>query len=158
MQITGKFTATVEKYSNKVDGSNDGTTALADLSISCTQKQLADRLGAPMAAVVFAACVQEVVPSQNGDATETVWKLKNPAPSKKVVFEEHKMTIGDHTFTGQPLLLPFRPIEKSEKVLMRVRLQLGAAQKKLRRMLDEKMGNPIACVFAVSQEDLPGTN
>lgn len=146
MRINGTAKCLVRKFAGVWNESNDGTIRTVDLEVARDREQLTAMVGEELAGMVFAAYSE----------SEQIWKLKDPKPTKRVVPEDHKIRVGEHSFTGQPAILKFIPIDETAAVTLRLRLLLGQAQGPLRRELEDSIGCDVDVAFEPSKMELPG--
>lgn len=153
----GTYKALVKKYVGKFNEGNAGTEREIDLEIGCTRTQAKERFGEEMAEAVFAAFGSQPADGEPEDVHEGIWRLKAMKPSKRIICEAHKVTLaGDIVITCEPKVLRFAPLDEStEKVIALVRLQLGKAQAKQRRFLEDAVGCEIDVKFEAQRIELP---
>jgi hypothetical protein len=138
MDINYQGKACVKKYTGTYNEAKDGTVREVDISIGLDKSQFMAAFGEELTDVVFSAFVYEM--DDDDEQTDGVWKLKAPKPSKAVVCSHHKVDVEGDEIEVQPKIRAFIPVEDTEKVNAVIRLELGQAQVKLRRKLEDCVG------------------
>lgn len=153
----GKVKATVLSYQAKFVLGQGTVKRHVDLMVSRTQNQMTQMFGEEMTSAVFAAFITEQLEDEDGTSyTAGSWKLKNLQPSKRVVCEQHRVTLGEMSVQCEPIIRGFKPVDdETEKVFVIFRIPIGRAQKQQRRFLEDSCdGSEIDVKFEPTQTSL----
>lgn len=140
MQIKGKLTGDVLEVKIRATKNDDNKTTLAQVDFTMTEKQAQVRLGDHFVAMAFSSLRSFVDHDENGDATEHEFMSKTITPTNKIVFSKHKLTFDEplgESIDLQPTFLKIITIPKSQKVAIRLRLEIDVARRKLLQWLGD---------------------
>lgn len=150
LELKGAITGNVRKYVAKADKTNDGKTALVDVEIVLSEVD-AETLGGKL---FRSSCFSDFV-GKSGAATVVKKKLGGELAIKA----EHTVEIGGYSFSVKPKVLDLEVSKKERQVTLTLRLPVDGSKKKLRRQLDDGVGDDIELKFlGVTQTELPGTD
>ena len=167
MQIKGTLTGEVKNKHVVANEAQDGKTLLTEIRFGLTEKQAAKALGDAFAEDAFGSLRNVVTGSKNGEATERLFTWGVLKPTKKMVFENHRVTFTGDVFREtqielQPKLLGVKTIEGTEKIIVRIRLAIPTDRRKLSQNIEDACGSaPIKIKFEPMDEvtpDLPAVN
>ncbi len=161
MQIKGTLTGEVKNKSVVANESQDGKTLLTEIRFGMNEKQMAKALGEDFARDAFASLHDVVTGDKKGEATERLFTWGVLKPTKKMVFQQHRVTFTGDVFKEtqielQPKLLGVKTIEGAEKVIVRIRLAIPTDRRKLSQNIEDACGSsPIKIKFEPMVEVTP---
>jgi hypothetical protein len=156
MQLKMKDKGEVVDFRATISKNRKNKKRYVDIEFGLDREQLEEALGGELATRLFAGYVAKEHHNDDGEAFDGYWATRDIKLSERVVSEVHRITIGDEkSYQGQPQIVKLSPVENTEKVVMRVRLEFGEAQTHLRHLCEVKTGSSLVFEFIPSSLAIP---
>lgn len=132
-----------------------GQTADLDLLITRTEKQCASLFGADFAQLAFGQMCEVDV----GDGKETIHLAKSITAGERFRLGAHIVKIDGYEMTVTPKLQKVYPVQKSDKVIVAVRMPVSVGDDDLgAKLIEFWQADSVEIDFSPAQQDLPGTD
>jgi hypothetical protein len=151
LTIKAKCKAEIQDFRVKKNQRADGKTAQVEIAIARSEKQAAKFLGEEFAKLAFGTLVQ----AEGEDGPEWVHLAKTITASQRFRLAKHVVMLEDRKAITKPSIQKILPVEKSDRVLVIVRLQVPTDQEVI-SWLPGIVGETIDVEFSPTQQDLPG--
>lgn len=148
LELKGKVVGNVRRYVAKADNTNDGKTALVDIDIVLTEID-AEALGGKL---FRNTCFSDFV----GKSGATTVDYKTIG-GELAIKSEHTVEIDTYKLTAKPKItgLTVGASVTDRAVVLSLRFPVSGAAKKLRRLLDDGVGDDVALNFlGLTQQEI----
>lgn len=140
MKITGKFSADVVGKHVKRNGAHDGKEATFDAEISLNRDDAREKFGEQFETLAFSTLhVHEDEDGENSHA----FLVDSIKPGRNAVFERHKIKIGKFTVEDQPTVLSIKPINGTDRVMVKIRIAYDTNKTELSSVIEEAVGGSV---------------